>query len=314
MKSKKVLRFIVNIINLEIVINITQKIRQTRVFQNIFTDMATFGLKILYPDKYNHLLKNKKYHNIFEGKRCFILGNGPSLNDIDFEYLSDEIVFTTNHIMVHPEFGEIKSNFHLCIDMGMFGEIDGEPAGYSEVVQKEMDLLEMNNVKYLILPLLESERYVEMYHLDEHFEIIYVFSRPWPQSNPNLANNFTKATSEFINVVHYAINIAIFMGFKEIYLLGCDGTLLNSLFSEIQGKCKENIHCYGILESEEKSDEFYASSAHYVETCLRNYTQYYKSFGYIAEYCRKNNIEIYNLSPTSLILSIPKKDVGEIIF
>ena len=39
---------------------------------------------------------NKKFNNIHKGERCFILGNGPSLREVDLGLLENEFVFTCN--------------------------------------------------------------------------------------------------------------------------------------------------------------------------------------------------------------------------
>jgi hypothetical protein len=48
--------------------------------------------------KYNKKLKSFK--NIHEGKRCFIIGNGPSLKTEDLEKLKNEYTFAANKIYV----------------------------------------------------------------------------------------------------------------------------------------------------------------------------------------------------------------------
>ena len=40
----------------------------------------------------------KSLHNKFAGKRCFIVGNGPSLNKLDLNLLKDEFSFAVNSI------------------------------------------------------------------------------------------------------------------------------------------------------------------------------------------------------------------------
>ena len=44
-------------------------------------------------NKHRQLLINSELRNIYKGQRCFVLGNGPSLNSQKIELLKDEIVF-----------------------------------------------------------------------------------------------------------------------------------------------------------------------------------------------------------------------------
>ena len=41
---------------------------------------------------------NAEFKDIHKGQRCFIVGNGPSLNDEDLSLLENEYVFTVNKI------------------------------------------------------------------------------------------------------------------------------------------------------------------------------------------------------------------------
>lgn len=47
---------------------------------------------------FNSIKNNAKFHNMHLGERCFVLGNGPSLKDVNFSLLKDEFVFTCNRI------------------------------------------------------------------------------------------------------------------------------------------------------------------------------------------------------------------------
>ena len=44
------------------------------------------------------------YHGCHKGSRIFVLGNGPSLNNVDLHVLDNEITFGVNRIWLHPWF------------------------------------------------------------------------------------------------------------------------------------------------------------------------------------------------------------------
>jgi uncharacterized Rossmann fold enzyme len=69
------------------------------------------------------LSKNLKFKSSHSGKRCFILGNGPSLKTDNLKCLEDEFVFTVNQIARHPDFKYIKPNYHFWADP-LFFNID----------------------------------------------------------------------------------------------------------------------------------------------------------------------------------------------
>ena len=59
-----------------------------------FTDFELYHLGGSKQFRIGHLLD--EYAGIHKGKRCFVVGNGPSLNDIDMSLLKDEITLGAN--------------------------------------------------------------------------------------------------------------------------------------------------------------------------------------------------------------------------
>lgn len=79
--------------------------------------------------------KNLELKNMYVGKRCFVLGNGPSLDTEDLTQLKAEYVFTVNQCMRRKDFKKIKTNFHFWAD----------PVFYSSDMTKAENL-EMLNI------------------------------------------------------------------------------------------------------------------------------------------------------------------------
>lgn len=67
-------------------------------------------------DTLKRLSTNAEFKNQYAGKRCFILGNGPSLETVDFGSLADEYVFTCNFFGFVKGHEKAKPNFHLWMD------------------------------------------------------------------------------------------------------------------------------------------------------------------------------------------------------
>lgn len=57
----------------------------------------------------------EKYSNNFSG-RCFIIGNGPSINEQNLTLLTDEFSFVSNRFVLHPHFDNLKPNFYCISD------------------------------------------------------------------------------------------------------------------------------------------------------------------------------------------------------
>ena len=68
----------------------------------------------------NVLFLNRKFHNIHDGQRCFILGSGPSLKNVNFKLLENEYVFTVNQFSRFKNYCDVKINYHVFSDERLF--------------------------------------------------------------------------------------------------------------------------------------------------------------------------------------------------
>lgn len=149
--------------------------------------------------------RNKKLKT--NNESCFILGNGPSLKDVDLSLLKNKDTFAVNYFYKHNPDG-FESKYFVAIDDRFYWE---ESA-----------------MKYL------EDTY------ENHKDIIFILKysalsrRKWDMSRTFFINakclqyadkayfDCTKNMTACINVVLQCIQIAMFMGYKKIYLLGCD--------------------------------------------------------------------------------------------
>jgi hypothetical protein len=169
--------------------------------------------------EYNRI---KKLKNIYKGKRCFVVGNGPSIKRQDLTVLKDEITFVTNWFAIHEEYEEINPNFYCIISHEIFGGWE-EPS-----FNKELYDLMMTKTTHTtkFFPFI-FKNYVVSNYLFENHNTYYVLYEPkaskqtWITGQINL--NLSKPLLSSQNVVSgLCLPLAYHMGFREIYLLGCD--------------------------------------------------------------------------------------------
>ncbi|MDO5519369.1 MAG: DUF115 domain-containing protein [bacterium] len=147
------------------------------------------------------------YKHKYKGKKCFLIGNGPSLSTDDLELLDHEYTFACNRIYKLFASTTWRPSFYCLID---------------GIISK----YESNDIaKYIQCPIFTnksiSRRLMKKGMIDER--IIY-------SNNLGLSNY--KISKDFFNyyipsgatVMTYMIELAIYMGFHEIYLLGVDCT------------------------------------------------------------------------------------------
>lgn len=242
------------------------------------------------------LIKNKEYKNKYLGERCFILGNGPSLNKHDLKPLKNEHVFTVNGMTISKEFDLIQPEFHIMVDSTRLDE-------KNEIFLQNMkDLANKKNPPIGIFPVIFKD-YFKKYDFDKKLKIIYVYPRKKTRKINNI--DFTKIIPSYQNVVNIALYIAIYLGFRKIYLVGCDMTGFVNVYDE-----NENIDFGGhFYEKDNKREVKYMTELHRQRTnefMLKAYGYVFELFRLTQEYALKNDIKIYNATKGGTLDVFPR--------
>ncbi len=161
-----------------------------------------------------HMIKNRKLlktslpdianmRNMYTGQRCFVIGNGPSLTPQDVSRLKNDITFGSNRIYK------------------MFDKTDWRPTYYcaqdTEVIKQDVDVINKIKSRKLI-GIVGSVKYPK---IDNALFIKLILKEFYPQL-PLFSDNAVDGVYEGLTVTYFSLQMAIYMGFKEIYLLGVD--------------------------------------------------------------------------------------------
>lgn len=146
------------------------------------------------------------YKGIYGGQRCFIIGNGPSLKPGDLELLRDEYTFAANRIHLIYDKTGWRPTFYLCQDKDMLkAEADtirknqcGCFIGYNSMVKNGVHLDNVN-----------------AYLMDDRAILRRKKKLPF-------SYDCGKWVADGTTVTYSAIQLAVYMGFTKIYLLGMD--------------------------------------------------------------------------------------------
>ena len=136
--------------------------------------------------------------------RCFILGTGISLNDIDLNHLEDEVTIGVNQICIRmiPNFTVVGDN--ECL-------LKNEHIIFNDKTINSTKFVFTKNGAGTELP---DRFYVENSKVLESVEDVEYF----------IDDDFETSSNTGGSVVQdLAIPLACWLGFKEINLLGCDG-------------------------------------------------------------------------------------------
>lgn len=212
-------------------------------------------------------LKNK-----YQGERCFIIGGSPSLSQLDLSKLENEFTFTVGRGYNLKSIGLKKSNFHVMSDylgyLECFKEID---ENFSDIYFTSSDVPFVNKVK-------------------EH--IIFDFA-PLGNNKYKIQEDLTKTLIAGQTVICFALNIAYYLGFKEIIFIGVDLDFENT-----------SGHAYKENDGEAERQKSHSRVCQDIMLeCLTSGTKQ----------LQENGLKLYNASPAGRLDCMPRVKYEEIL-
>lgn len=156
------------------------------------------------------------FKNKHRGKRCFIIANGPSLKKIDFDLLRDDITIGMNRIYLMKEVNGFMPTYLICIDK------------WVQIAQfyKEYDELNMPC----------------FFDFDMHNYFSMKSNQFFIKTNPFNSFFSEDVVDKFFgggrSVTYQCIQLAYYMGFSEVYLIGKDHSYNTK---EVPGKIIESL-------------------------------------------------------------------------
>jgi hypothetical protein len=123
---------------------------------------------------------------------------------------------------------------------------------------------------------------------------------------------FEKDGPAFGTVVQYCVAMAIYMGFKDIYMLGIDGT---GIITNINSAMKNDVSsCYGYcITQNEKVRMQKMMEKSLIEDCVRTYLREIEGYSFLKEYCDRKKIKLVNCSYQSAIQELPRKKLRDVL-
>ena len=145
----------------------------------------------------------QKYKNFYDGQRCFIIGNGPSLTIKDLEKLK--------------EFGEISIASNSIYNL--FPNTEWRPTIYTvhdfQEIKKTREKISAVKTELKIVAMSASGR---IYDVDEAILLRLIE----PKRGGYFSDDISKCVYDGGTVTYVSLQCAVYMGFKEIILLGVD--------------------------------------------------------------------------------------------
>lgn len=207
---------------------------------------------------------------IHKGKRCFVIGNGPSLRASDLDMLQGEYTFAANRIFKIFDQTSWRPTYYLSIDDKVLQDAK------KELLELDLGQMFLNNKCCPIQA--PTNRLTRIYHgaltmiVDQ-----YLYECDSMYISEDVSNHFCDGQT----VTFDAIQLAIYMGFKEIYLIGVDHNYSRIVTASGKVQVDQTVQDYF---DNKKYDNSYPANLHASQ------------YAYIIakEYCDTHGIRIRN--------------------
>ena len=149
----------------------------------------------------------KKLKNLHKGKRAFILGNGPSLNKCDLSLLKNEITFGVNGIYLNYENMGFYPTYYVVEDKLV-----------AEDRADSINSFQGPDYKFF-------GNYLKAYGIEDDQDTLWLnvrFNYNEYSGFPHFSKNILRMVWVGGTVSYLCMQIAYYMGFDEIYLIGFD--------------------------------------------------------------------------------------------
>lgn len=224
-----------------------------------------------------------------EKKRCFILATGPSLTISDLEALDGEFTISVNSIVRCFSKTDWRPDCYVAMDPTEY-DTDIKEYGLQRLAEECGYLVFA--VKTGMLSKAEKIKNAYFFHsLDEPYEKL-----------PKFSGDLTQVVYESSTVIYSALQIAMYMGFREIYMVGAD--LGFSQVRNIHGKVE-------LRNKEEATADFLKETA--VNTPIYEEDRIIRGYLAAREYAERHGIILKNATRGGYLEVLERVSLDELL-
>lgn len=258
---------------------------------------------------------NLELKNKYAGRRCFAVGAGPSIANIDLSKLKHEYTFVVNEFEKNPQHKALSPKFHLIMESNYFTE-EGPEFWLNSFKEKDQNI----PPETIVITKIEAKPFVEKYNLFKRHTVYYIGTQGIFTDKFPFNIDFNRYVPNPKNSILMCIIAAAWMGFDEIYLLGCE----HSFLAQPLGPSKSLGFSHSYKDETFKLDRVdkevlkkYITpkemSANY-ESLMLNTLQLFRNYRLFYAKARKAhpNLKIFNATPNSFLDVFPMINFNDI--
>ena len=223
----------------------------------------------------------ERFKNIHRGEKCFVVGTGPSLKVEDIELLKGQVCFGVNTLFKIFNNTSWRPDYYCVID----------PRTYSNIRKQ---LCENNVCNVFIAQNRMKEGFDEKNSIPFNLECssFYKIGLKNHLKTMKFSGDIVRQVYDGASVVFAALQIAVYMGFSSIYLLGTD--------------CNYDTN---VLHASELG---YSKDYNYNWTKQTGLTMI-EGFKVASEYAKKHGIKVYNATRGGMLEVFPRVNLEDIV-
>lgn len=266
------------------------KVRRNPALRTALLPLLKIRREIAYRNYQNSddAIYIRSLKNTFAGERCFIIGNGPSLKREDLELLKNEKTFACNRIYDMYPYTSWRPTFYMTVDSSILQKMGQE---------KKKNL----GAEYLFFT---NKKVVKKYKEDNAHQIFLYGQSPVfrermvvNQISEDVSRYFSRTQSVTIS----ALELAFYMGFGQIYLLGLDHNF--GVEIDMKGRKKRNPDVSAHF-AESKDKNIYPSNKEALTKCYETCNEYALNHGIrIVNVTRGGKLEVFERDELEEVLT-----------
>jgi len=231
-------------------------------------------------------MRLKKFKDIHKGQRCFIIGNGPSIRQQDLTKLKNETTFVVNWFALHEQYHEINPTYYCISAREFFKDGDARVCETNRRLHKLLDAKTEDAVKFFNY---DSKRYVEDHNLLPGHQLYYLNHAHYSYvSQKGMSQDITREVRHGNTVIiDFCLHLALYMGFSEVYLLGCDCDLQYTTSAHSNSHFHPDNPEWGLYKKLAEEDDPKKHADSWYNNVIKDYAAVRKTF----ENCGK---KVYN--------------------
>ena len=180
--------------------SIKSHLLKSRLVRNMINSRIAFRQ---YRNNKEIVTRLQELKDSHKGERCFIIGTGPSLTIQDLEMLQGEVTFGTNRIYELFPRTVWRPTYYVNQD--------------HELIKKYGDSIRTIDAERIFLPV----DYAQQFPGKKYSFFVLKYKEFFPHDAP-FSTDISRYLAQGFTVTYGAIQIAAYMGFTEMYLLGID--------------------------------------------------------------------------------------------